>query len=64
MHSDAPRAKPLDDVAGAVTAALADPLEFPSLLDATAPEDQIVLAVGEGVPQVETVVGAERPSAN
>ena len=58
MHSDAPRAKSLEDVAGAVAAALADPLEFPPLLETAAPEDQIVLAVGEGVPQVEIVVGS------
>ncbi len=52
----APRGVPLDDPSAAVAAAMADPLNFPRLSDATIPGDRIVLAVDRGVPQLPAVV--------
>jgi hypothetical protein len=51
-----PRGTPLEDVAGVVAAALAEPLDYPALAAATVPGDKVVLAVEPGLPQVESVV--------
>lgn len=45
-----------DEVAGAVEAALAEPLDYPPLSEAAIPGDRVVLAVDEGVPALEQVV--------
>ncbi len=57
----APPGEPLDDPSAAVEAALANPLDFPSISRATVRGDRVVLAVDTDVPQVPAVVaGAVR----
>ena len=53
-----PRGQPLDDLAGAVSDALAEPLEYPSLAQSITPADRIVLALGHGLPQAAEVTTA------
>src|SRR3954451_8022286 len=53
---EAPRGKPLADVAAAVDRALADPLELPALKLAVVPGDQVVLALEPRVPAAEIIV--------
>ncbi len=55
-HCDAPRGKPISDVGGAVSAALAEPLGYPPLAKAVVPDDHVVIAVGAGLPHAQTVV--------
>jgi len=50
-----PRRRPLDDVAAAAADALGDPLDYPALGQMTTPGDRIVLALGQGVPQVAQI---------
>ena len=57
--SDSPASIPLSDVSTAVVDALANPVDFPPLAQATVPGDQVALAVDEGIPCLaEVVVGA------
>lgn len=51
-----PRGAPLDDAVAAVAAALVDPLDYPSLTEATVPGDRIALAVHRSVPQKRWVL--------
>ncbi|MEX0979045.1 MAG: lactate racemase domain-containing protein, partial [Pirellulales bacterium] len=53
---DAPRGQPLSDVAAAVRDALAEPLDYPPLVQAALPGDKVVLALDRGVPQAATIV--------
>ena len=53
-----PRGKPLADLAAATTAALADPIDYPSLARSTTPADHIVLALEHGVPGVAQVTAS------
>ena len=46
-----PRGQPLADAAAAATVALAEPIDYPSLAQCITPADQVVLALGHGVPQ-------------
>ena len=46
----------LDDPAGAVVAALQDPMGYPPLARAVVPGDRVVISVDPGVPQVPQVV--------
>jgi nickel-dependent lactate racemase len=55
-HCDAPRGRPLADVAAAVDRALADPIGSPRLAQAALPGDKVVLALAEGVPHAATIV--------
>jgi hypothetical protein len=50
------KVQPLDDPVAAVAAALAQPVDFPPLAQATIPGDQIVLPLGRGVPQSDAVI--------
>ncbi len=60
-HCAAPRGTPIAGVAGAVSAALAAPLDYPLLGQAVVPGDRVVIAVGAGLPRAEVVVdGAMR----
>jgi nickel-dependent lactate racemase len=52
----APRSRACADVAAAVQAALAAPLEFPNLSQAALPGDRVVLALEAGVPGVAAIV--------
>jgi len=54
----APRGKPLGDVPRGVAAALAEPLEFPTLAESVAPGDRIVVAIESGVPRAEEIARA------
>ena len=47
---DAPRGEPIRRVAEAVGHALAEPLDFPPLVQAALPGDKVVLALDRGVP--------------
>ena len=58
VECGAPRGQAIDDMGAAVAAALAEPLEYPPLVQATTPGDRIVLAVEPGVPQAAQVVTA------
>lgn len=51
-----PRGDAIDDPVAAVAAALADPIEFPPLTQATAPGDRIAIAIGDVVPQADAIV--------
>ena len=51
-ESGVPRGQPLADTAAATTAALAEPLDYPTLARSTTPVDRVVLALDRGVPQV------------
>lgn len=51
-----PRGIPLDDPVAAVAAALVEPLDFPTLSQATVPGDRVVLALEPGLPQAAAVV--------
>lgn len=53
---EAPRGKPIKDLAAAVDRALAEPLEFPPLAQSVVPGDKVVLALASGVPQGATIV--------
>jgi nickel-dependent lactate racemase len=53
-----PRGTPLDDPAAAVAVALNEPLEYPALHLSTTPGDQIVLAVGRGLPHASQITAA------
>jgi nickel-dependent lactate racemase len=55
-HCAAPRGQPLVQVAQAVDRALAEPLEFPALVQAALPGDKVVLALADAVPQAATIV--------
>ncbi len=50
------RGRPLSDPAAAVAAALSDPLDYPALQRAVTPGDRVVLAIDQGVPQLDAVV--------
>jgi nickel-dependent lactate racemase len=53
-----PHARPLDDPAAAVAAALTEPLDFPPLSSATVPGDRIAIAVDPSVaPSIPVVSG-------
>ena len=49
---------PLDDPARAVTAALAEPMKYPTLAQATVPGDRVTVAVAKGVPRLDAVLPA------
>lgn len=51
-----PQGQAIDDVSGAVVAALAQPLEYPSLASSTVPGDKVVIAVEPGLRQIENIV--------
>ncbi len=51
-----PRAKPIDDLAAAVAAAVDDPLDFPALAQATIAGDRIAIVLEPGLPQVASIV--------
>ena len=53
-----PREPPLEDLAAAVTAALAGPLDYPPLAQSAMPGDRVVLALGRGVPRTAEIVAA------
>jgi len=53
---DGPRGDPLDDPAAAVAAVLGEPLQFPSIREATVPGDRVVVALDRGVPQAPALV--------
>ncbi len=53
-----PRGVRGSDVTEKVAAALASPLGFPLLSQATIPGDRVTIALGEGVPQADRVVAA------
>jgi nickel-dependent lactate racemase len=53
---DAPRGRPLADVVAAVRDALAQPLDYPPLVQAVLPSDKVVVALDRGVPQASTIV--------
>jgi nickel-dependent lactate racemase len=55
-HCGVPCGEPLDDVVAAVAAALVDPVDVPSIGEATVPGDCIALAIGAGVLQVPNVI--------
>ncbi|MEM7316073.1 MAG: lactate racemase domain-containing protein [Planctomycetota bacterium] len=55
-HCGVPCGQPLDDVVAAVAAALVEPVDFPSIAEATVPGDRIALAIDAGVPQVANVI--------
>ncbi len=56
--ADAPTEPPLADVAGAVSTALKEPINFPPLAQATVSGDRIAVVVESGVPQsVDLVIG-------
>ena len=51
-----PHAVALDDPVAAVAAAMATPIQFPPLPQATVPGDRIVLALDHGVPRADAIV--------
>ena len=53
-----PRGEPLADLDAATTAALANPIDYPSLARSTTPADHVVLALDRGVPQVAQVTAS------
>jgi lactate racemase len=53
-----PRGQSLGDLDAATTAALDDPIDYPSLARCTTPGDKIVLALDRGVPQATQVTTA------
>jgi len=53
-----PRAVSLEDPAAATAEALAKPLEYPSLAKSTTPGDQVLVALGNGVPRAGEIVAA------
>lgn len=53
-----PQQPPLEDVQGAVVAALAEPLSYPPLEKSFVPGDRIALALEPGVPQAADLVAA------
>ena len=57
-ESGTPRGCGLADPAAALTAMLAEPIDYPALARATTPGDKVVLALEHGVPQVEQVTAA------
>jgi len=54
----APRGTPLDDPAGAVVQALAEPLDYPPLARSTTPADRVVLPLGPDVPHPGEILAA------
>jgi lactate racemase len=55
---DVPRGSPVHDVAAAVAAALAEPLDYPPLVKCVTPADRVVLALDRGVPRVAEITAA------
>jgi len=53
-----PRESPLEDLAAAVTAALAEPIDYPPLAQSAMPGDRVVLVLGRGVPRAAELVAA------
>ncbi len=53
-----PRGAPLSDLPVAVSAALAEPLDFPSLHQSVVPGDRVAIALHSEVPQAAVVVAA------
>ncbi|MGO8753533.1 MAG: lactate racemase domain-containing protein [Thermoguttaceae bacterium] len=53
-----PQRVPVDDLAAAVAAALAEPLDFPPLAQATTPCDCVVLPIAPGVPHAPCMIAA------
>ena len=53
-----PRGQPLADLGAATTAALGEPIDYPTLAQCTTPGDRVVLALDRGVPQVAEVTAA------
>lgn len=53
---DAPRGKPIADVALATRNSLAEPLEYPPLSQSVTPDDRVVVAVPGDVPQANLLV--------
>ena len=51
-----PQGEPLSNLDAATTAALAEPLDYPSLALCTTPSDRVVLALGHGVPKAAQLV--------
>jgi nickel-dependent lactate racemase len=52
------RVHPLEDPGQAVAAALAQPLEYPNLAQATVPGDRVAVAVAKGVPRLDAILPA------
>jgi nickel-dependent lactate racemase len=57
-ESETPRGEPLVDLDAAVTAALAEPLDYPPLSQSATPGDHIVLALDRGLPQAAQVTAS------
>jgi nickel-dependent lactate racemase len=53
-----PRGEPIDDLASAVSAAMAEPLDYPPLPQTVTPGDRIVLPLAEGTPQAAEITAA------
>lgn len=53
-----PKEQPVENLAAAVRQALADPLEYPPLVEGTVPGDRVLIALEDGVPRAPTVVAA------
>ena len=51
-----PPGEALDDTVAAVAASLLDPIDYPSLVEATVPGDRIALAIHRSVPQKRSVI--------
>ena len=59
LSARTPDPLPLDQIAAQVRAALAEPIHFPPLAQATVPGDGVVLAVEPGIPQqLQVIAGA------
>ena len=55
-HCDAPRGKPIVDVADAMRTALENPLDFPPLAKSVVPGDKVAIALDYAVPQAGKIV--------
>ncbi len=53
-----PRGEPLPDPGASLTAALENPIDYPTLAASTTPSDKIVLVVDRYVPQLAQITGA------
>lgn len=58
MCCGTPRGEPLADLPVAVAAALRQPLDYPPLIQTATPGDRVVVALGQGLPQVAQVTDA------
>ncbi len=58
LQCGTPRGVPIEDLSAAVEAALRDPLEYPPLGRCTTSADQVVLALGNGVPGAAEITAA------